>query len=66
LRHKPIENQFYEMIRVWRELDNNAYGAKNRLRIVLCGLERLRELSAQDEDDKGSRTVRIEDIHLKR
>jgi hypothetical protein len=62
LRYKPVGIPFYTMIRVWRERDNNLYTAQTRLRIALCGLERLREFPVDDEDDKSSRSIRVEDI----
>jgi len=66
LRHKPVEVPFYTMIRVWRERDNNLYSEQTRLRIGLCGLERLQEFPVDDEDDKGSRSIHVEDIRVSR
>jgi hypothetical protein len=65
LRNKPVEVPFYELIRVWRERDDNLYSGQTRLRIALAGQERLREFPVEDEDDKGSHgSIHVDDIHV--
>jgi hypothetical protein len=60
LRQRALEEPFYRILRVWRDKDRYYFGDQSRLRFVLAGIERLKELP--DKGDEGSRVVRLRDI----